>query len=76
MFVPNFEAISHVTLVLGPENHLKSLVQKVVSLFYLTGLQYVLRYSFILTNPLLATMSFFFFSNLVRCSSKPQHIEI
>ena len=29
MFVPNFEAMSHVTSVLGPENHLKSgLIEK------------------------------------------------
>ena len=32
MLVPNFEAVSHVALVLGPENHLESLVEKVVLL--------------------------------------------
>ena len=31
MFVPNFEAIGHVTLVLEPENRPASLVQKAVS---------------------------------------------
>ena len=30
MFEPNFEAMSLVTSVLGPENHLKNLVQKVI----------------------------------------------
>ena len=30
MFVPNLKAMSHVTSVLGPENHPKSLVQKAV----------------------------------------------
>ena len=30
MFVPNFEAISHVTLVLGPDNRPESLAQKPV----------------------------------------------
>ena len=43
---------------------------------------YVLKYSFIPTNPLLAAMrfisffSFFFFLNFVRSSPKPQDIEI
>ena len=32
MFVPNFEAINHVTLVLGPENHPESLAEEAVSL--------------------------------------------
>ena len=36
MFVPNFEAMSLVTSVLGPENHLQSLVQKKV--FFKNGL--------------------------------------
>ena len=37
---------------------------------------YYMPYPFIPTNPLLATMIFFFFLNLVRSSSpKPQHIE-
>ena len=31
MFTPNFEAISHVTLVLGPENRPESLSKKAVS---------------------------------------------
>ena len=31
MFVPNFEAISHVTLVLEPENRRASLAYKAVS---------------------------------------------
>ena len=31
MFVPNFEAIGHVTLVLEPENRPASLAQKAVS---------------------------------------------
>ena len=30
MFVPNFEAMSHVTSVLGPKNHVKYLVKKAV----------------------------------------------
>ena len=28
MFVPNFEAMSHVTSILGSENHVKNLVYK------------------------------------------------
>ena len=32
MFVPNFEAINHVTLVLGHENRPESLAQKAVSI--------------------------------------------
>ena len=31
MFVPNFEAMGHVTLVVGPENRPASLAQKAVS---------------------------------------------
>ena len=79
MLVPNFEAMSLVSSVLGPENYLESLVQKVV-LFKNSLNMAKNRYPFIPTNPLLATMSFFFFSfflNLVRSSSaKPQHIKI
>ena len=90
MFVPNFEAISRVTLVLEPKNNcpqkfgVKSrLSQKRLKYGkkYFTWLNAV-RYPFILTNPLLATISFFalfffiFFLNLVRSSPpKPQTIE-
>ena len=31
MFVPNFEAVGHVTLILGPENRPASLASKAVS---------------------------------------------
>ena len=66
--------MSHATSVLGPENHLESLVQKVV--LFKNGLNTAKnRYPFIPTNPFLATISFFFL-NLVRSSPKPQHIEI
>ena len=90
MFVPNFEAIGHVTLVLEPENRSASLALKAVSVKngfkygkkYFIWL-YVLRYPFIPTNLLLAAMSFFSFFSLffflifVRFSSpKPQNIEI
>ena len=89
MFVPNSEAISHVTLVFGAENLPKGLAQKTRLIQkrlkygkkYFTRL-YVLRYSFIPTNPLLAAKRFFlffffFFLNLVRSSfPKPQNIEI
>ena len=68
MFVHNFEAIGHVTLVLEPENRLAGLVQKAVSVKnsfkygkkYFIGL-YVSRYPFIPTNPLLAAMRFIIF---------------
>ena len=70
MFVPKFEAIDHVTLVLGPEKPARKfgvksgLSQKRLKYGkkYFIWL-YVLRYPFIPTNPLLAAMRFisFFF---------------
>ena len=68
MFVPNFEAIVHVTLVLGPKNAPKvwrkkpsqSETAEVRQEIYFTRL-YVLRYPFIPTNPHLIPMSFFLF---------------
>ena len=57
MFVPNFEAMSHVTLVLGPEFGIKSgRIEKRLKSGkkYFTGLLYVSRYPFIPINPLLA----------------------
>ena len=71
IFVPNFEAIGHVTSVLEPEKRPASLALK--SGFSQKRLKYgkkyfiwlyVSRYPFIPTNPLLAAMrfiSFFFF---------------
>ena len=66
MFVPNFEAISHVTLVLELENRQqvwrKKRSQSNAAKYgkkYFIWL-YVLRYPSIPTNPLLAAMSFFF----------------
>ena len=72
MFVSNFEAIGHVTLVLGPKYRPASLHTKAVSLKnglkydikYFTRL-YVLSYLFIATNSLLAAMRFFsYFSSV------------
>ena len=67
MFVPNFEAISHVTLLIGPENYPQKfgvktgLIQKRLKYGkkYFTWL-YVLRYYRISINPLLAAMRFSF----------------
>ena len=69
MFVPNFVPMSHNALVLGPENHLKSLVSKAV--LFKNGLNMAklfrmviylkVAYPFIPTNPLLAAISFSFF---------------
>ena len=69
-FIPNFEAISHMTLVLGPKNCPKNLAKKAVSLN--NGLSTAknishdymsLRYPFIPTNPLSDAMRFFSFSS-------------
>ena len=74
----NFEAISLVASVLGPENHLESWVSKAVLMKNILstaknisqGYYYVLRYPFIPTNPLLAMMFFFFlfFAFLILCA--------
>ena len=69
MFVPIFEAMSHMTSVLVSKIHFKNLVYKAVLLKnglntakkYFTELLYILRYPFIFINPLLASMSFFLF---------------
>ena len=87
MFVPNFEAIDRVTLISKPENSQKfgvrsSLSQKRLKYGkkYFMGLC-ALKYRFIPTNPLLATMRFFLFFfpflNLMHSSSpKPRNSEI
>ena len=66
MFVPNFDSISYVTLVLEPETPPKvwrksGLSQKRLKCGkkYFTWL-YVLTYPFVPINPLLAAMSVFF----------------
>ena len=68
--INKLEAMSYVTSVLGPEEHLENSLQKVV--LFKNGLNTAKnRYPFIPTNSLLATLSFFlfFFLNLVRSSS-------
>ena len=65
MFAPNFEAIRHVTLVLEPKNLPTSVAQKAVSVKNgltpqkIFDMVDILRYPFIPTSPLLATMRFF-----------------
>ena len=82
MFIPNFEAISHMTLVLGPENCPKNLAKKAVSFKngkkYFTWL-YAFKIPFHPNQPTFERdeIFFFFFLNLERSSSpKPQNIEV
>ena len=84
-FIPNFETISHMTLVLGPKNCPKNLAKKAVSLN--NGLSTAKNISHdymsfkIPFHPNQPTFGrdeifFFFFLNLERSSSKPQNIEV
>ena len=74
MLVPNFEAISRVSLVLEPKNRPSSLAEKAVSVKNSLSMAKNISLDYFFFHPLLAAMSFFF-QNLVR-SSKPQNIEI
>ena len=88
MFVLNFKAINHVTLVLEPENPPESLAEKAVALKNGLGILQKIFHTIICFKipfyPYQPTFSrhesfsfFFFFLNLVRSSSlKPQSIEI
>ena len=82
MFVPNFEAIGHVILVLGPENHPASLAYKAISvkngqvrqkIFHMVV---CLKIPFQPNQPTFARDEVFFFLIFVRSSPKPQNIEI
>ena len=87
MFVPNFKAISHVTLVLGPKNRPKSLAKK-PSQSKTAEVQQKTFHTVICRkipfHPNQPTFGrdevfflfFFFFLILVRSSPKPQNIKI
>ena len=92
MFVPNFEAIGHVTSVLGSVNLSKSLTLKAVSfkkrqkIFNMVISFKIPFHPCQVANPFSAAMRFFlfcfflivsfFFPNLVYSSPKPQNIKM
>ena len=84
-FIPNFEAISHMTLVLGPENCPKNLAKKAVS--FKNGLSTAKIFHMVICRKIpfhhnqptfgRDEIFFFFFLILERSSSpKPQNIEV
>ena len=90
MFVPNFEAMSHVISILRPENHVKKLGLKAVlmkndlntaKIFHRVIIRlkipfYPYQRTFGHDEFFFSCFFFLFFLNLVCSSPKPQHIDI